>query len=935
MVGLVTRRLVVLAVLLASPALRAASFPPDLRFRTLVAPRVSVTFHQGLEDQARRAVALAEAALARHEARYGTRVGRVRIVLADIDDAPNGFATPLPYPLVHVRAAAPDGTGGLGNLDDWLALVLAHELLHVVHLDQARGLPRFSRKLFGRAPFLFPNLLTPGWMIEGLATYEETEATAFGRGRSPQTRMLRRMAALEGRLPREDQAVRGLDRWPAGDAQYVFGEAFLRDLSARFGERTLPELARGQAGRPIPWFDDLTAKKATGASFHARWNEWRARETAVFEAEAQTRRAQGLTASRALTARGVRQIGPRFSPDGAWIAYPSSPLERFRAIRLMRADGRDDRRVAERAGGDALAFTPDGRVLIYDEPEVEGLFRTQGGLRALDLATGRRRWIARGLRAGDPDVSPDGARVVCVRRHADRGELALVDLHTGAARDLTASPPQTQWSSPRFGPSGAEIVASRFTPGGYVDLVLVDATSGAVRELTRDRAVDAEPTFTPDGARLVFRSERDGISNLYALELATGALLRLTNVLGGAFTPAVAPDGTTLAFAAYSARGYDVHVMPLDWSAALPAPPFEDRFPPTPPAPAPVAAELGAYRPLPALLPRFWSPYLASESGETRVGALTGGVDPLFRHAWGLLATRGFDSRRLTLRGFYQYDRLRPTLLLAFEDETAPPLAVGRVRTRNLTLRASLPLTRSSRAAQALSLAYRYEIPEILERPERRLRRRGGLELAYSLSSAKLYPWAISPSDGWRASLLYLAEDEVFGSDSSLGRLAADARAYVRLGATGVLALRAGGGTALGDDFRRIAWSIGGFSDGSLFDLALTNPGVLRGYPDGVAVGGHVAYANAELRLPLGHPQGSWRTLPVFLRHLHVTLFADAGHAWNGGLRVGDVRTAAGAALGADTLAAGALPLTFSVGVARGFARLGETRAYFRLGLAF
>ena len=32
------------------------------------------------------------------------------IVLADVTDDPNGFATPLPYPLVHIRAIAPDGT---------------------------------------------------------------------------------------------------------------------------------------------------------------------------------------------------------------------------------------------------------------------------------------------------------------------------------------------------------------------------------------------------------------------------------------------------------------------------------------------------------------------------------------------------------------------------------------------------------------------------------------------------------------------------------------------------------------------------------------------------------------------------------------------------------------------------------------------------------
>ena len=38
---------------------------------------------------------------------------------------------------------------------------------------------------------------------------------------------------------------------------------------------------------------------------------------------------------------------------------------------------------------------------------------------------------------------------------------------------------------------------------------------------------------------------------------------------------------------------------------------------------------------------------------------------------------------------------------------------------------------------------------------------------------------------------------------------------------------------------------------------------------------------------------------------------------------------------GADLTVGHALPLTVSVGVARGFAERGETRAYFRTGLAF
>src|SRR3954470_18648093 len=121
---------------------RPPSFPPDLHFRSVSTPRVTIHFHQGLETMARRAATLATEILERHEARYGVRVGRVNIVLADVEDDPNGFATPLPYPLVHLRAVAPDGSEDFGNYDDWLRLLLTHELTHIVHLEEAHGLVR-------------------------------------------------------------------------------------------------------------------------------------------------------------------------------------------------------------------------------------------------------------------------------------------------------------------------------------------------------------------------------------------------------------------------------------------------------------------------------------------------------------------------------------------------------------------------------------------------------------------------------------------------------------------------------------------------------------------------------------------------------------------------------------------------------------------------
>jgi Tol biopolymer transport system component len=920
---------------LAAPALQAASHPPHLRFRSVSTERVTVHFHQGLERMAREAAALATEILDAQTARYKVRVGRVQIVLVDASDDPNGFAAPFPYPLVQVRAVAPDGSDDFGNHEGWLRFVLTHELAHVVHLEQARGLLGFGRKLFGRAPFLFPNALSPTWLVEGLATYEETQGTAFGRGRNPDSRMVLRMAALDDDLPAEDRPVLGLDRWPGGQAAYLYGESFLREVSGRRGPDTVPELARVHSGRVIPFLDELTFSKVTGAGAHARWLEWRDASRDRFQGEAQRIRERGLTESRPLTQQGYRQSSPRLSPDGQWVAYTSRSLTRFPAIRLVRSDGSGDRKLVDRNGGSTLSWTPDGGRLVYDEREVHRTFAVYSDLKLVDVTSGRVKRLTRGLRARDADVSPDGSGLVFVRQIEDRSELYALGLDGRELRRITDSAAGTEWSGPRWSPDGRAIAASRWTSGGWLDLVIVDPASGTVRELTHDRAKDVEPAWTPDGLRVVFRSDRDGVSNLYAATVADGVLQRVTNVLGGAFTPDLGRDGRTLVFSGYGSRGYDIHVMPVDWTAPTPAEEFHDPYPEPRTEPAVPAGPDRPSRPFPALLPRFWSPYLASADDEFRYGALTAGIDPLLRHAYGLAAWRGSDSGRLSGEGFYRYDRWRPTLLLSAEDETRL-FQAGTLETRNVTARVSFPLRRTPRSSQSVSLAWRREREESQQPGGEESFDEGGLELGWTLASAKRYPYSVSPVDGTQLRLSYLIEDPAFGGDVALGKLVADARGYLRaFGEGDALAVRIGGGTTFGRPGFRRSFAVGGFPEGGIFDLVGVNPAVLRGYPESRFSGRNYLAANLEYRAPLAHPQMGWRTLPAFVRSLHAAVFADAAHAWSDDFRLADLKTSAGAQLGADVNLAHALPFTFTLGAAHGFADFGETQVYFRLGLAF
>lgn len=955
--------LIISILVFASPS--HAKLDPAFSWSTLETPHFLIHYHQGEEEIAKRTAVIAEDIHARLVPRIKwTPAGRTRIVLVDAMDESNGMTTPMPYNLMTLFITQPLGAPGFGTMayDEWLRLLITHEYTHILHLDMTHGAMDVLQYIFGR--LYFPNLFEPLWMIEGLATYEETEQSAGGRGRSPGSEMIIRMAVLENKFPRLSQAAVFPDFWPEGQVPYLFGESFTRFIAGKYSRELLADISINYSKFGIPWLVDMNGRWTLGKFYSDLWEEWQQELRLRYKKVRDDVTAKGLTTSLALTRRGYLNVAPAFSPDGSRIAYTLSNADEFPAIYLMNSDGAGDRKLVENvapssASGASIAWSPDGSGIYYTKLEIVRNTDAYNDLYYYDLAKHREVRLTRGLRARDPHPSPDNRTLVFVTNKLGKTRIGTLDPAAAKERareqqDIVwlSEESEKQFETPRFSPEGTKLVVGVYQPGGYKDIWILDRQGAKLEELMHDRALDGNAVWSPDGKVIYFSSDRTGIFNLYAYELGSKKIYQLTNVLGGAFTPAPSPDGKTLAFASYSAAGYDIHVRPADSASWKSAESYVDRYPVMTYVEKPVATRSSSYNPLPTLIPRYWFPWYGySEESKDLFGFLTSGQDAVERHAY---SAAGLYSPRTYRKWYalnYAYDGLYPTVLLGASDidVTFSDLLKDTTRTedyvqREKELDAALvfPLLKFQ-SQHALVVGYRSrEISALTELPpwpgySGPVPAEGKLtagRAAYIFNSARQYGYSISPEEGRTLELGYIRYDKSLGGDFNIEKYTADWHEYINFPwKHNVLLARAFAGASSGDTMAQGAFQLGGDNPGDTLITTDDETVFLRGYPINAFRGRKAALATLEYRFPIADIEHGWISTPVFLRRLHGAAFGEAGHVWEDGLHARDFKRSAGAELRLDTNLAYHLPVTFRIVYAHGFDRDGYTRVYFGISM--
>jgi Tol biopolymer transport system component len=260
-----------------------------------------------------------------------------------------------------------------------------------------------------------------------------------------------------------------------------------------------------------------------------------------------------------------------WSPDGRKLAYFRSQREEADLeLYVMDADGTKKRRLTQFSGavGDA-AWRPDGKAIAFDRCTDESCAIA---VIAPD-GSGLRRVGPRGT-DGEPVWSPNGRFIAFEPTASGRLGIFILDVHTRRLRRLTSKDD----SDPRWSPDGTAIAFTRMTPlphrDARMDIYVVRANGRGLHRLTKGPLKKSlNPAWSPDGKLIAFDGllERrslchgtSGATAIYVISPQGTTPQRLTPYRPMFDSPTWSPDGTRIAYASLTCRGWNAE-EPSEW----------------------------------------------------------------------------------------------------------------------------------------------------------------------------------------------------------------------------------------------------------------------------------------------------------------------------------------------------------------------------------
>lgn len=144
-------------------------------------------------------------------------------------------------------------------------------------------------------------------------------------------------------------------------------------------------------------------------------------------------------------------------------------------------------------------------------------------------------------------------------------DIYVMRIDGSETRRLTDHP-DSDWD-PDLSPDGQKVVFVS-NRDGKSDIYLVNVDGTDLTRLTEDADNDTNPAWSPGGQQIVFVSSRDDGSEIYTMNADGSGIVRLTDDEFSNSEPAWSPDGQQIAYSSFhKGSGFDIFVMNADGSS--------------------------------------------------------------------------------------------------------------------------------------------------------------------------------------------------------------------------------------------------------------------------------------------------------------------------------------------------------------------------------
>jgi len=259
------------------------------------------------------------------------------------------------------------------------------------------------------------------------------------------------------------------------------------------------------------------------------------------------------------TLRSRGDFSPEFSPDSQTLAFgrDSQGVQSIYAIQV--SGGEEQRLTSDTAQKWGLAWTPDGREIVF--ANVGWLWKVS-----------RRGGQPEKLQFGQDGVQPSirGNRLVYVHLKFNNNIWR---------RELNSSVPASlpdkfitstrMESGPQFSPDGSKIAFESTRSGAY-EVWLCRSDGSSLMQLTHfNPSVTGTPRWSPDGQQIVFDSRPAGNSDIFVIDVQGGPPRKLTSEPSNEGVPSWSRDGRWIYFASDRTGGWEVWKMPSTGGSAV------------------------------------------------------------------------------------------------------------------------------------------------------------------------------------------------------------------------------------------------------------------------------------------------------------------------------------------------------------------------------